>query len=142
MYIDLGNISEDVMRDGRQFFENALPTAPGVRAAANTRWGRVPVLQPVVNAFDNDPAKRELQDLGLDGLNDEDERTFFADWLNVILASSLSPNAKAAIEADPSGDNFVFFRDPAFDSYRNALPGLVLAETLAGFLFGAASRGR
>lgn len=34
------------------------------------------------------------------------------------------------------------FRDPAFDAYRNALPGLVLAETLAGFLLGAASRGR
>ena len=33
-------------------------------------------------------------------------------------------------------------RDPAFEAYRHALPGLVLAETLAGFLLGAASRGR
>ena len=34
------------------------------------------------------------------------------------------------------------FRDPAFEAYRHALPGLVLAETVAGFLFGAAARGR
>lgn len=34
------------------------------------------------------------------------------------------------------------FRDPVFDAYRRALPGLVLAETAVGFLFGAASRGR
>lgn len=122
MYIDLGSISEDIMRDSRQFFENALPTEPGVNSTAVTRWGRVPVLRPVVNAFDNDPAKRVLQDLGLDGLNDEDEKTFFSDWINAILASSLSPNAKDSILADPSNDNFVYFRDQAFDV---STPGLL-----------------
>lgn len=33
------------------------------------------------------------------------------------------------------------FRDPAFDAYRRALPGLVLAEAAAGFLLGVAARG-
>ncbi len=122
MYIDLGNISEDVMRDSRQFFENALPTGQGASSTANTRWGRVPVLPPVVNAFDNDPAKRVLQDLGLDGLNDEEEKDFFADWVNAIMSSSLSPNAKNDILADPSNDNFVYFRDPIFDA---STPGLL-----------------
>ncbi|MBK8922542.1 MAG: cell surface protein SprA [Saprospirales bacterium] len=121
MYIDLGNISEDIMRDSRQFFENALPTGTGPSATANTRWGRVPVLPPVVNAFDNDPAKRELQDLGLDGLNDQQEKDFFAAWVNAIMASSLSPNAVSTILADPSNDNFIYFRDPAFDA---TTPGL------------------
>lgn len=37
---------------------------------------------------------------------------------------------------------FLLFRDPAFEAQRHALPGLVLAETVAGFLFGAAARGR
>lgn len=37
---------------------------------------------------------------------------------------------------------FLVFRDPAFEAQRHALPGLVLAETVAGFLFGAAARGR
>ncbi len=122
MYIDLGNVSEDVMRDSRQFFENALPTGPGSGATVNTRWGRVPVLPPVVNAFDNDAAKRKLQDVGLDGLDDDGERSFFADWINQIMSSSLSPNAKAEIEADPSGDDFVYFRDPIFDGTK---PGLL-----------------
>jgi len=122
MYIDLGYISEDIMRDSRQFFENAIPTGVTAGSTADTRWGRIPLLQPVVNAFDNDPAKRTLQDLGLDGLNDSIERVFFADWLNVIMASSLSPNAKTAIDADPSNDNFVFFKDPAFNA---TTPGLL-----------------
>ncbi|MEQ1744543.1 MAG: cell surface protein SprA [Saprospiraceae bacterium] len=122
MYIDLGYISEDIMRDSRQFFENGLPTGTSNGSTTNTRWGRVPNLMPVVNAFDNDQAKRGLQDLGLDGLDDDGERTFFAQWLNQIMASSLSPNAKTAITEDPSSDNFVFYRDPIFNSTE---PGLL-----------------
>lgn len=122
MYIDLGNVSEDIMRDGRQFFENALPTGPGIGSTANSTWGRVPVLPPVVNAFDNDPAKRPLQDLGLDGLDDDGEREYFADWINIIQNSALSPNAKAAILEDPSNDNFRFFRDPLYEETK---PGLL-----------------
>lgn len=37
---------------------------------------------------------------------------------------------------------YLVFHDPAFEAQRHALPGLVLAETVAGFLFGAAARGR
>ncbi|HYN43035.1 MAG TPA: hypothetical protein VE129_14760 [Thermoanaerobaculia bacterium] len=37
---------------------------------------------------------------------------------------------------------FLVFHDPAFEAQRHALPGLVLAETVAGFLLGAAARGR
>ncbi|MBK8557309.1 MAG: cell surface protein SprA [Lewinellaceae bacterium] len=122
MYIDLGTVSEDIMRDSRQFFENALPTGQGTGNTVNTAWGRVPVLPPVVNAFDNDPAKRALQDVGLDGLNDDAERNFYSQWISVIEGSSLSPNAKAAIMVDPSNDNFVYFRDAVFDA---ANPGLL-----------------
>lgn len=121
MYIDLGSISEDIMRDSRQFFENALPTGPGTGATAPTPWGRVPVLPPVVNAFDNDPAKRVFQDLGLDGLDDAGENAYFANWISAVQAS-LSQNAMAAILADPSNDNFVYFRDPSFESTS---PGLL-----------------
>ncbi|HOY03791.1 MAG TPA: cell surface protein SprA [Saprospiraceae bacterium] len=122
MFIDLGTISEDIMRDSRQFFENTLPTGPGTGATAETPWGRVPVQTPVVNAFDNDPEKRILQDLGLDGLNDDGERTFFSDYVNAIMASSISPNAKDEILADVANDNFVYFRDSRFDGVN---PGLL-----------------
>lgn len=122
MFIDLGTISEDIMRDSRQFFENTLPTGPGTGATAPTPWGRVPVQTPVVNAFDNDPEKRAFQDVGLDGLNDEGERAYFADYVNTIMSSSLSPNAKAEINDDVSNDNFVYFRD---DRFNGVNPGLL-----------------
>ena len=38
---------------------------------------RVPTSYSIVDAFDNDPLAREFQDVGLDGLRDEDERLFF-----------------------------------------------------------------
>ena len=122
MYIDLGTISEDIMRDSRQFFENAIPTGQGTGTTAPTPWGRVPVLPPVVNAFDNDPAKRVLQDLGLDGLNDTEEAQFFNAWVNSINNSSLLNSAKQELLADPSNDNFVYFRDPVYDQTS---PGLL-----------------
>lgn len=122
MYIDLGTLSEDIMRDSRQFFENALPTGQGTGTTAPTPWGRVPVLPPVVNAFDNDPDKRALQDLGLDGLDNQGELNYFVEWINTVQASSLSQNAKAAILADPSNDDFVYFLDPQYDATS---PGLL-----------------
>ncbi|MDX2282134.1 MAG: cell surface protein SprA [Saprospiraceae bacterium] len=123
VYFDLGTISEDIMRDSRQYFENGIPTEANGSALANTRWGRVPVLTPVVNAFDNNPDRRPLQDLGLDGLNDEGERNYFSAWYNEIMNSpNISPNAKAAITQDPSNDNFVFFRDQQFDATK---PGVL-----------------
>ncbi len=122
MYIDLGSVSEDVMRDSRQFFENGLPTGTTTIATDNSTWGRVPIEAPVVNAFDNQESNRVLQDLGLDGLNDADEKTFFSDWYNQIVSSPLSQNAIAAITADPSNDNFVYFRDERFSSNP---PGLL-----------------
>ncbi len=114
MYIDLGAISEDIMRDSRQYFENAMPTGQGTGATAQTKWGRVPVLPPVVNAFDNDPAKRGLQDVGLDGLSNTEEAQYFADWLQQIQGSGMTTEAKNAILADPSNDDFRYFRDPSF----------------------------
>lgn len=123
MYIDLGSVSEDVMRDSRQFFENGLPTATNNAVTDNTAWGRVPIESPVVNAFDNQESNRTLQDVGLDGLSDTQEATFFSDWYSKIMGSSLSPNAKAAITADPSNDDFKYFRDPAFESNP---PGLLM----------------
>ncbi len=43
LYFDLGSVSEDVLRDGRRFFENGLNT-PNIPAAidSTTVWGRAP----------------------------------------------------------------------------------------------------
>jgi cell surface protein SprA len=78
LYINLGNISEDILRDSRKSFENGLPTSADVKNVDTTAWGRVPTIQAVVHAFDNDPKSRLYQDVGLDGLIDQDEQTFSA----------------------------------------------------------------
>lgn len=121
IFIDLGSINEDLMRDSRQFFENAIPT-DGNGASATTAWGRVPVLPPVVIAFDNDPAKRAQQDVGFDGLDDEAERLFYKNYIDAITAAPLSNAFKQEVQNDPSNDNFVYFRDPIFDGQN---PGLL-----------------
>lgn len=118
LYFNLGNVSEDIVRDGKRLYENGLPT-PTNNAPAdnNTVWGRVPAnpLQ-VTNAFSNIPTDREFQDVGYDGLKDEDEKTKFAPYLN-SLGTNFGTGSLAYQRAsvDPSADNFRPYRDPAFD---------------------------
>lgn len=119
LYFNLGNISEDVAKDGKRFFENGLPT-PNIPAEvdANTKWGRVP-LNPiqVTNAFSNDPADRPFQDVGFDGLQDSSESVKFASYLNQLL-TNFGTTSPAYINArvDPSNDNFRNYRDASYDA--------------------------
>jgi len=111
----LGNISEDILKDGLRFFENGLPSNFNKdRRTKETSWSKVPLTQQVTAAFDNDTTSRRLQDVGLDGLNDAGERAKFAPWLNAIRG--VNTNAAARLEQDPSGDNFRFWNDPSFPS--------------------------
>lgn len=114
LYINLGRVSEDILPDNRLSFENGLPTSAGASAAGvgvdSTAWGRVPQRQSTTNAFDNDPAAREFQDVGLDGVGAAQEQAFFADVLNAATPA-LDADAAAALRADPSTDNFRFFTD-------------------------------
>ncbi|MBL0309547.1 MAG: cell surface protein SprA [Bacteroidetes bacterium] len=114
LYFNLGSISEDILRDSRMSFENGL--SADTTSLDNTAWGRVPRLPPLVDAFDNDPALRNVQDLGLDGLSDEDERQKKQVFLNKIQ-QTVDPSVFAKLQNDPSSDNYVFFKDE--DVYGN-----------------------
>jgi cell surface protein SprA len=114
LYFNLGNISEDILRDGRKSLENGLPANGDPTKFDETTWGRVPKLQPVVQAFDNDPAARRVQDVGLDGLSNADERIKFAALINQIKAQ-LNPDAAAALDNDPSSDDYSYYRSTALD---------------------------
>ncbi len=109
LYINIGNMTEDVLKDGQISYENGLPTTQTQNSniPITTAWGRVTTLKPVVRAFDNTSGAREQQDIGLDGLNDNDERTFFQNYLNT-LATNFGTNSLAYQQAfnDPSSDNF------------------------------------
>lgn len=117
LYFNLGDISEDVLRDGRKAFENGLPTSEEVVNVDTTIWGRVPTIQSIVNAFDNNPTAREFQDVGLNGLSSEDERSFFREiFLDRI--EELHGTASQAYQLawdDPSADDFQYFRGSELD---------------------------
>ncbi len=120
LYINLGDISEDILRDGRKSFENGLPTSLTVVDVDTTIWGRVPTTQPIVNAFDNDEESRKYQDIGYDGLGSthglQDEQSFFANYLEAI-ANHHGTSSVAYQQAlqDPSNDDFRYFRSTYWD---------------------------
>ena len=125
LYIQLGNVSEDVLKDGYKSFENGLPTSDIIKDVDTTVWGRVPTSYSIVDAFDNDPLTREYQDVGLDGLSDSDELLFFDSVYVQEIANNpaLGTTSIAYQNAlnDPSGDNYHYFRGTDFDNAETPL---------------------
>lgn len=115
--INIGNISEDVLKDSRNSFENGIPANGDFSLIDSTAWGRVPVVQSIVNAFDNDETARPLQDVGLDGLGDVDETSWFGNYLKGI--DTLYGQANTAYQnavKDPAADNYHYYRGSDFDA--------------------------
>lgn len=112
LYIDLGNISEDILRDSRNFYENGLPAPGSTSRVDTTSWGRIPRTQAITNAFDNDETIRTAQDVGFDGLDNAGETALFSDFIDAVTAAN--PINLPSILADPSGDDFVYYNDDNF----------------------------
>jgi cell surface protein SprA len=115
LYINLGEISEDILRDGRKSYENGLPGTATVENVDTTIWGRVPTLQALVESFSNVGGSRIFQDVGYEGLSDEDEKTFRANYLSVIR-QKLDDGAYNKAELDPSSDDYHFYRGGDYDA--------------------------
>jgi hypothetical protein len=125
-YINLGNISEDVLKDSRRFYENGLPTPHAPAQVDTSIWGRVP-RNPVqvTNAFSNDPNDRQYQDVGFDGLNDSAEISKRrSDYLD-LLAANFGVGSKAYQDAlaDPSADNYHYYRGDDLDASGTGILG-------------------
>ncbi|HEX4886860.1 MAG TPA: cell surface protein SprA [Luteibaculaceae bacterium] len=116
LYINLGNVSEDALKDGRKSFENGLPkdVNDSETQLDSTAWGLVPRKQSIVNAFANVNGSTKIQDVGYDGLNTDQERAFFADYVNSL--AGLNPEALAAIQQDPANDNYHYYRGTDYDA--------------------------
>lgn len=117
LYFNLGNLSEDILKDGRRGLEHSLPADDDPDKVDFTRWGRIGRTQPVTDAFDNNPDVRRRQDVGLDGLDNEGERDFFGNYLQQLqgVLPPGSPSLQAATD-DPSSDNFLYYRGSQQDS--------------------------
>ncbi|MFB6306671.1 MAG: cell surface protein SprA, partial [Flavobacteriales bacterium] len=134
LYFNLGNISEDILKDSRKSFENGLPTSEELDSANidTTAWGRVPTNQSVVNTFNNDPKTRKFQDVGLDGQRNEDEREHYEEYLNK-MKNILTDSAYQALKKDPSGDKYKYYRgDDHDEKERNVLERYKLFNGLEG----------
>lgn len=91
---NLGNISEDILKDGRKQYENGLPEDGGTANTTSTIWGKVPSNQSLVYTFSSDPEVRKKQDVGLDGMNNEEEAAKYPDFAHF---------------EDPANDDYEYF---------------------------------
>ncbi|MDE7119058.1 MAG: cell surface protein SprA, partial [Muribaculaceae bacterium] len=126
LYINFGEISEDILKDGLKSYENGIPYDGNDQFLQNTVWGRVSSQNSLTYAFDNNSGSRLVQDVGLDGLRNDDEFTFdsYKNYLDQLRAK-LPPSTVEAMQADqfspfndPAGDNYHFFRGYDYDEER------------------------
>lgn len=96
IYFNLGEISEDILKDGRKQYENGLGPdqiiAQPTPAAAH--WGDVPASQSLIYAFDTNAGNRANQDVGLDGLPNTREAGIYTNY---------------ASESDPAADDYTYY---------------------------------
>jgi len=120
LLINIGNVSEDVLRDGQMSFENGLPidpNNPNGLLTDTTAWGRVPITQSIVNAFDNTSNSNKEQDVGYDGFGNDDERVYFKEFLDRINnLPGVSQSVMAQANADPSNDDYQYYRGGEYDN--------------------------
>ena len=127
LYFNLGEISEDILKDGKKAYESGLPIDGNMDYVEQTTWGYVPKTNSITYAFNNEAGSREKQDLGLNGLNDEQEKTFgpymkFWNELNAGSLASLPDTVRQQLLADPANDNYHYFRGSDYD--RDKVPVL------------------
>ena len=119
LIMNLGNVSEDVLKDGFKSFENGLPSSEILENIddESSVWGRMPTTFALTNSFDVDAESRQYQDVGLDGLRDVDERAFFdtAYIQKIETIYGVNSEAYTLANTDPSSDNYTYFLGDALD---------------------------
>ena len=122
LYFNLGDVSEDVLKDGKKFYESGMPVSSSSTAYTETVWGRIPTESSVVYSFSTESNARSAQDIGLNGLSSEDERTFdaYATYLTTVQGL-VSSTAYDSIYDDPAGDDYHYFRGTDFDNAQTSI---------------------
>ncbi len=126
LYINLGEISEDILKDGLKSYENGIPYDGNDQFLSETVWGRVSRQNSLTYSFDNAKGSRLVQDVGLDGLPNDDEFIFpsyrdYIDRLRTKLSAATIEEMqrdKFSPFNDPAGDNYHFYRGYDYDEER------------------------
>nr|WP_315131408.1 cell surface protein SprA [uncultured Flavobacterium sp.] len=106
IYFNLGEVSEDVLKDGRKQYENGLGPDQ-ILVNPQPLWGDVPASQSLIYAFDTNADNRTNQDIGLDGLSNAKEASTYTNF---------------ASEPDPAGDDYTYYLNTSgsiLDRYKN-----------------------
>ncbi len=105
LVFNLGDISEDVIKDGKKLYENGLPDDGDITILRQqpTSWGTiVPQNQSLIYAFDTTGAERDNQDVGYDGYDDDNELDVFG----------------SDFGDDPANDNYAYFLNTDGDIFE------------------------
>ncbi len=119
-YINLGEVSEDVLRDGKKFYESGMPV-DGSQSYTTTQWGKIPTQSTVTYAFATTSGSRVLQDVGLNGLNDEEEREFYKSVYLDQIQGKVNQAVFDSIYADPARDDYHYFRGTDWDQMQTPI---------------------
>ncbi|WP_288374032.1 cell surface protein SprA [uncultured Chryseobacterium sp.] len=110
LLLHLGNVSEDVLKDGKMQYENGLPTPGTPSSTTNSNWGVQPKQPPILYAFSTEGDERRVQDAGYDGLTSDQEAMRFGNtFVNPVTNI-----------ADPAVDDFVFYLSDKFTGTQAA----------------------
>ena len=126
LYFNFGEISEDILKDGMKSYENGIPVDGNEEYMDNTVWGRVSRQTSLTYAFENTTNDRLMQDVGLDGLPNDDEYTFssYKDYLDRLRYNLPAETIVKMQEnpfspmSDPAGDNYHFYRSDYYDAVQ------------------------
>ena len=116
LYINLGEVSEDILHDGKKFYESGMPV-DGTSSFQYTAWGKIPMQATQTYAFATSSGSRAKQDVGLNGLTDEEERRQ-PSYVNFLNGISVNDSLRAAWNADPANDNYHYFRGSDYDALK------------------------
>ena len=122
MYVNLGEISEDILKDGKKFYESGMPIDGDPLQYAETVWGKVPTQNSITYAFNTSAGSRQKQDIGYNGLTSEEEASFpaYSQYLQQIR-SIVRPEVYDSIAAAPSADKYHYFRGSDFDAAQTSI---------------------
>lgn len=122
LIFNLGEVSEDILKDGKKSYENGLPGSGNNYGYEETVWGRIPTTTSLVYAFDNNADTRNQQDLGYNGLSSTDEAEFptYKAYLAAINGK-VRQEVYDSILADPAGDKYHYFRGSDYDAVQKSI---------------------
>lgn len=116
-YINLGEVSEDILRDGKKFYESGMPV-DGSKNYTYTQWGKIPTQSTVTYAFATTSGSRALQDVGFNGLTDAEEQEFYKSAYLDQIQGKVNQAVFDSIFADPARDDYHYFRGSDWDEMR------------------------